>query len=173
MQEIEAKILGINPVELESKLTAIGAQRIIKRTMKNTFFENTEGIFLRLRQDGDRYILTRKIMTVSENIGIKSAQELETDVSDPAALIQILESIGFSEGRTLSKIRTTYTLGDNIHIEIDEYPNIPPLLEIEAPSEDIILSLAKQLGYTQSDLSSLSTLGLEEHYGVTLQETNR
>lgn len=173
MQEIEAKILGINPVELESKLTAIGAQRIIKRTMKNTFFENAEGIFLRLRQDGDRHILTRKIMTVSENAGIKSAQELETDISDPAALIQILESIGFSEWRTLSKIRTTYTLGDNIHIEIDEYQNIPPLLEIEAPSEEMILSLAEKLWYTQSDLSSLSTLGLEEYYGVTFQETNQ
>lgn len=173
MQEIEAKILDIDPVEIESKLTAIGAQRITKRMMKNTFFKNSEGIFLRLRQDGDRHILTRKIMAVSENAGIKSAQELETDISDPTALIHILESIGFSEWRTLSKIRTTYTLADNIHIEIDEYPNIPPLLEIEAPSEDIILSLAEQLGYTSSDLSSFSTLELEEHYGVMLEETSR
>lgn len=173
MQEIEAKILDINTVEIESKLRAIGAQQITKRMMKNTFFKNAEGIFLRLRQDGDRHILTRKVMTVSENIGIKSARELETDISDPAVLIQILESIWFSEWRTLSKIRTTYTLGDSIHIEIDEYPNIPPLLEIEAPNEDIILSLAEKLWYTQSDLSSLSTLELEEHYGVTLQETNR
>ena len=97
MQEIEAKILDIDPVEIESKLTTIGAQRITKRMMKNTFFKNAEGIFLRLRQDGDRYILTRKIMAVSENAGIKSAQELETDISDPTALIHILESIGFSE----------------------------------------------------------------------------
>ena len=73
MQEIEAKILDIDPVEIESKLTTIGAQRITKRMMKNTFFKNAEGIFLRLRQDGDRHILTRKIMAVSENAGIKSA----------------------------------------------------------------------------------------------------
>ena len=97
MQEIEAKILDIDPIEIESKLRAIGAQRVTKRSMKNTFLKNAEGIFLRLRQDGERYILTRKIMSISENTGIKSAQELETDISDPTALIQILESIGFSE----------------------------------------------------------------------------
>lgn len=93
--------------------------------------------------------------------------ETETSVSDPDNAETILLSIGFEKVRTVSKRRRSFVLeGSEGKIEIDEYPGIPPLLEIEAESPEAVERVARSLGFDPSELVSDSVTGLEKRYGI-------
>lgn len=95
--------------------------------------------------------------------------ETETNVSDPEKTEDILLAIGFEKIRTVSKRRRSFVLeGSEGKIEIDEYPGIPPLLEIEAESPEAVERVAKTLGFSPSDLVPDSVKDLEKRYGIQL-----
>ena len=95
--------------------------------------------------------------------------ETETNVSDPEKTEDILLAIGFEKIRTVSKRRRSFVLeGSEGKIEIDEYPGIPPLLEIEAESPEAVERVAKTLGFAPSDLVADSVKDLEKRYGIQL-----
>lgn len=95
--------------------------------------------------------------------------ETETNVSDPEKTEDILLAIGFEKVRTVSKRRRSFVLeGSEGKIEIDEYPGIPPLLEIEAESPEAVERVAKTLGFAPSDLVADSVKDLEKRYGIQL-----
>ncbi len=95
--------------------------------------------------------------------------ETETNVSDPEKTEDILLAIGFEKVRTVSKRRRSFVLeGSEGKIEIDEYPGIPPLLEIEAESPEAVERVAKTLGFAPSDLVADSVKDLEKRYGIEL-----
>ena len=95
--------------------------------------------------------------------------ETETFVSDPEKMETIILSIGFEKIRTVSKRRRSFVLeGSEGKIEIDEYPGIPPLLEIEAESPEAVERVAKTLGFAPSDLVADSVKDLEKRYGIQL-----
>lgn len=95
--------------------------------------------------------------------------ETETNVSDPEKTEDILLAIGFEKVRTVSKRRRSFVLeGSEGKIEIDEYPGIPPLLEIEAESPEAVERVAKTLGFSPSDLVADSVKDLEKRYGIQL-----
>lgn len=95
--------------------------------------------------------------------------ETETNVSDPEKTEDILLAIGFEKIRTVSKRRRSFVLeGSEGKIEIDEYPGIPPLLEIEAESPEAVERIAVRLGFSPSDLVPDSVKDLEKRYGIQL-----
>lgn len=95
--------------------------------------------------------------------------ETETFVSDPEKTEDILLAIGFEKVRTVNKRRRSFALeGSEGKIEIDEYPGIPPLLEIEAESPEAVERIALSLGFEASVLVPDSVKDLEKRYGVQL-----
>lgn len=93
--------------------------------------------------------------------------ETETFVSDPDKMETIVLSIGFEKVRTVSKRRRSFVLEDSEgKIEIDEYPGIPPLLEIEAESPEAVERVALSLGFDASELVPDSVRDLEKRYGI-------
>lgn len=93
--------------------------------------------------------------------------ETETFVSDPDKMETIILSIGFEKVRTVSKRRRSFVLeGSEGKIEIDEYPGIPPLLEIEAESPEAVERIAESLGFEASMLVPDSVRDLEKRYGI-------
>lgn len=93
--------------------------------------------------------------------------ETETFVSDPDNMETILLSTSFEKVRTVSKRRRSFVLESSEgKIEIDEYPGIPPLLEIEAGSPEAVERIAKSLGFETSRLVADSVTGLEKRYGI-------
>lgn len=166
--EIEAKVLEIDPTSAIANILAIGARpESERRTLENIFLVRKEDDkSVRLRIDGDKKILTHKGEISEAGAGVKKAKEYETFVSNPEATVEMFRALGFERVRTVTKMRTTFLLGPREHIEIDEYPGIPPLLEIEALSRERIVEIAASLGYAESQLSSFTIRDLERHYGV-------
>jgi adenylate cyclase class 2 len=172
MQEIEVKILEIDPADLCRKLEALGAQKSFDGEMSAIFFDFPDGSIrnagdvLRLRAEGDTSVLAYKKHISRE--GAKVMAEYETVVSEPHSMLEILRALGLSRIAGTRKHRIEYRLGD-AHLVIDDYHDelayIPPFLEIEAPGKDQLSALAQQLGFRPEDCLNWDTYDLVKHYG--------
>lgn len=116
---------------------------------------------LRLRKKGDVVEFTYKHRTKTQKI--KIADEYEVKVSDYEIMKKILKSLGYKIIKELKKHRTSYNI-DNVHFELDTYPNEPTLLEIEAPTTKLIEKYVKLLGYTMKDAKGWSYAEVLDYY---------
>ncbi|MFH1316816.1 MAG: CYTH domain-containing protein [Candidatus Woesearchaeota archaeon] len=91
-------------------------------------------------------------------------EEIETEVSDFDDTHNILLSIGLIPYLDYNKKRTSYKF-KKILFEIDEYEYIPPCLEIEAPSIEIINEMVERLEFDKDKVKSWSGSDLLAHYG--------
>lgn len=167
MNEIESKILEINEKAVVRKLKKFGAKRIFSGKIQAYYFDCKKASLgrrhqvLRLRQKGKETELVFKSGRSGKTF--KIMRELETKVGDFNAMKQILLSLGFQVIKTYRKTRVSYALG-RIHFEIDRYPGIPPLLEIEASSTGEVKKWIKKLGFSLSQAKSWSSFGVLDFY---------
>jgi adenylate cyclase class IV len=87
--------------------------------------------------------------------GYKVREELSTPVGDPAALVQILEHLGYIVTQEIDRDIAQYTLGAAT-IRFESYPRMDVLVEVEGVTADIerviaILGLPRS-GFTSARL---------------------
>jgi adenylate cyclase class 2 len=149
--EIEAKFLEIDPTDIEEKLKKLGAQKVFDKVFKEWIFQakgdrqkEWEKTFkrIRIRDQEDKVFMTLK---ENKKFGFSDTEEIEFEVSSADEAREFLEKSDISQIRFQEKRRVHFKL-DNIDIEIDYWPQIPPLLEIEADSEAKVRAMAKELG---------------------------
>ena len=92
----------------------------------------TAGSLLRLRQHGDRNLLTLK-GPVSYRGAIKVRAEHETEFSDLPRMVEIFENLGFSMFMRYEKDREEWLLGE-FSVVLDHTP-MGEFVEVEGPSE--------------------------------------
>lgn len=94
--EYEAKFLAVNVTTLRTKLAALGAVQAFPRTLlTRKIFESDalrRGQWVRLRDEGTRSTLTLK--QVTDATSIDGTTEIETEVTDLAAMSEILRGLG-------------------------------------------------------------------------------
>lgn len=141
-------------------------KKIIKNT-KSKFFK-----WIRLRQSKDIVELTIKyIYNVNKNYNINDVKEIEINVSDFETANKLIEEMGYYHKKLVEKKRTSYLLNDN-KIEIDEWPLIPPYIEIEGKDEKTIYEIAQNLGYSKDKTRIMNTedVYLENNLDLTSYE---
>jgi adenylate cyclase class 2 len=74
-----------------------------------------------------------------------------------------LKHHGYQENK-----RSLY-LFEGAEISIDEWPQIPPYVEIEANTAKEVFMIAKKLGYNKGSVTGLNTQKVYEHYGMDLR----
>ncbi|HLF54924.1 MAG TPA: hypothetical protein VI612_04340 [Candidatus Nanoarchaeia archaeon] len=79
------------------------------------------------------------------------------------ATLKLMERLGFEVRKKKTKRRESFRKGDVV-FDIDKYPGIPALLEIEAPTQRVVAYYVRRLGYSMSDATNMSFRELEEHY---------
>lgn len=173
LQEIEVKILEIDPDSIVKRLMELGAKKSFDGEMLALFFdkENDDiqktGDVLRLRKEGDVTVLTYKKF-VSQD-GAKIMEEYETRVGDVDQMRTILDLLDFKVKKKTRKFRTQYELGDT-HIVIDDYQDelaaIPVFIEVEAPNMERLQEVVQLLGYSTKDCLSWNTYHLMKHYKI-------
>jgi adenylate cyclase class 2 len=84
-------------------------------------------------------------------------------------MLDILVHSGIKPKAYQENRRTDFLLG-KVTISLDEWPKIPPYIEIEGPNEQSVLEVAKKLGYSKDDLTSLNTKKVYLNYGINLDE---
>ncbi|MEY8416745.1 class IV adenylate cyclase [Tissierella praeacuta] len=175
MKELEVKILNVNLDEMESKLRSLGATLIEKELQVNTlidskenFIQNSLDSYLRIREA--RSILNNNIkftLTMKKNInreGIRENIEINTDISDKNAMLEVLKSLGYYVIQEGFKERTSYVL-NNIRFDLDKwddstYPE--PYMEIEVNDEDELEGIIELLDIPKENISTKSIVELRK-----------
>ncbi len=170
--EIEAQFLDINKDEIRKKLEEIGAE--LKKPevlMKRTVFYTGEHSFARVRDEGDKIVMTYK--NVSDDNSILGTKEVNVTVSDYGDAILFLQGCGLKAKAKQETKREVWVL-DGVEITIDTWPWIPTFMEIEGPSEEKVWSTAKALGYSkeQAKYGSVDTT-YQHYYGIDTDVINQ
>lgn len=171
MQEVEVKILEIEPQALAAKLESLGAVKTFEGELYALFFDfgdrpiTRRGDVLRLRREGADTRLTYKVHRSRE--GAKVMEEFETSAGSLEVVKDILLLLGLEVVKSTRKFRTVYEW-EGLHYALDDYQDelapIPPFLEIEGEAEEAVLAAAARLGYPREACLSWSTYELVKHY---------
>lgn len=154
--EVEAKFLNTDHFEVRDRLKAIGAVcDAPMRLMRRAIVDFSDGrlqtgnpnSFVRIRDEGDKVTLTYKRFNT---FSIDGAQEIEVEVSSFEDTIAIFTAIGLHVASFQESKRETWSVG-RCEVVLDEWPWLSPYIEIEADTEDVVKSVAEQLGFAWKD----------------------
>ncbi len=173
VQEIEAKILEVDPRNLEARLAALGARKVFEGDVESFFFDfqdhrlRRKGHTLRLRRMGDTVRLTLKGVIRKEGAA-KLREEYEVKLDDLEAGKLLLQGLGLEEIGNSGKRRSSFCLerpgASTVSFEIDTLPGVPPFLEIEAENLEIIKEMARKLEFREIDLRPWTETQVKLYY---------
>jgi adenylate cyclase class 2 len=171
--EFEAKILDIDPVKVARVIIAQGGRQAASTVLLRRYVYDVtpgdESRWIRLRDTGSGSTLTVKEI---RHDGIDGTDETEVGVDQFETANELLGKLGFTP-RSYQENRRTSFLLDGARLEIDEWPLIPPYLEIEADSRDEVLRAAALLGYGEPDLTGENTVSVYARHGIDLMTRAR
>jgi len=169
--EIEAQFLDINKDAVRAKLAEIGAELVKPEVlMKRVVFYTGEHSFARVRDEGDKIVMTYK--NVSDDNSILGTKEVNVNVSDYDNAILFLKGCGLQIKARQETKREIWKFGD-VEICIDTWPWIPTFIEIEGPTEVSVWDTAKKLGFekSQAKFGSVDTT-YQHYYGIDTDVVN-
>ena len=169
--EIEAQFLDINKDKMREKLSEIGAKLIKPEVlMKRTVFYTGDHSFARVRDEGDKIVMTYK--NVLDDNSILGTKEVNVIVNNYNDAILFLKSCGLEVKAIQETYREIWTY-DKIEICIDTWPWIPTFMEIEGPSEEEVWGLADRLGLDRktAKFGSVDTT-YQHYYGIDTDVVN-
>ena len=175
--EIEVKFRVADGPVLERKLAVLGFRQITARTFeKNVLFDTADRrlraqqSILRVRQYGDRWVVTHKCLPKDHDPAArhKHRVETETEVQDGEAMSVIFTRLSYSPAFTYEKWRTEYA-DETGHCVIDETP-IGLFAELEGP-EEWIDAMGRKLELDPSELITLSYGRLFEEWRAATGST--
>jgi adenylate cyclase class 2 len=120
--------------------------------------------WIRLRDDGSVVTLTVKEI---EHDGIDGTNETEVVVGDFEGAGELLRRMGFEAKSYQENRRESFELA-GARLEIDEWPRIPPYLEIEGDSRQHVVEVAEMLGIPEDRLTGENTVKVYARYGIQL-----
>lgn len=171
-EEIEYKFLEVDPQEIDAKLLALGATKQPRRLFRRYVMDfpdkrlAAKNGWLRVRDEGDRITIAYK-----ERQGVQVGQpdqgmrevEFTTDNFDNA--VELLKTITLNPKFYEENYRTAYQL-DGVEIVVDEWPLIPPYVEIEGDSLEAVEVMSQRLGFDVANKLVCSTMQVYERYGI-------
>lgn len=168
--EHEAKVLDIDPDEVRAVILAKGGQQFGgPKLMRRYVYDIVPGDlskWIRLRDTGSATTLCVKKI---DSDAIDGTHEIETVVSDFEATNELLRLLGFTPKSYQENRRRSFML-DGARLELDEWPLIPPYLEIEGDTREDVVRVAQVLGFTEDQLTGENTMKVYARYGIELGE---
>ena len=169
--ETEIKVRLTDRAAFAMLLPGLGFHLLTAETMeRNVLFDTSggelrqRGELLRIRQYGDRWILTHKAPVESSATSAhKVRAETETEIEDGRPLAAIFERLGFTPLFVYEKLRTEWADNEG-HVVVDVTP-IGDFAELEGSAEWID-RIAGKLGITPPSYMKAS-------YGQLFQEWKR
>ncbi len=169
--ETEIKVRLTDRAGFTMQLPGLGFHLLTAETMeRNVLFDKPDGELrlrgelLRIRQYGDRWILTHKAPVEScANSAHKVRSETETEIEDGRPLAAIFERLGFAPVFVYEKLRTEWADKEG-HVVVDVTP-IGDFAELEG-SSGWIDRMAAKLGISPTNY-------LQASYGQLFQDWKR
>lgn len=157
--------------DFKEKLAQVGAQLISsERVMRRWIFAlpGKQDQWIRVRDEGDKVTLSCKSFDGTDSI--ESVKELEVQVDNFDAMVQMLEIMGLSKVRYVQNVRETFKV-DSCFIMIDQWPGLEPFIEIEGEFQQEVERVAEFLGFDMKDGMYGPTAKLyEQRYGLSRKQ---
>ncbi len=161
MQEIELKFLEINKEKLIKKLREKAAKKTFEGIMKVAYLDHGDNRIkdrnelLRLRDigNGKVEICYKANPRIQDNCKVFDEYEVISENFD--TLLKIFEKADFKQTIYYEKKRIQYEY-KGVKFEIDEYPNVPVFVELEANNSKKIEEIAKKFDLNKYEKSNLS-----------------
>ncbi|TAK96315.1 CYTH domain-containing protein [Patescibacteria group bacterium] len=173
--EYEATFTDIDKDDMRARLRKAGAKLLRPEFLqKRVVFKlpaghEIEGGWLRVRDEGDKITMTLKAVKDGK---IEDQKEITLQVDNFQQAEYFLTSIGCQKKAYQENRREVWDL-DGVEVDLDEWPFLPPYVEVEGASEDKVKQVSKKLGfdYTQAKFCAADTL-YNLHYGVSKEMIN-
>ena len=159
-KEYECTVLEVNVDEFISKVEALGAKKVGDFHQKRFVYDFNPvkpGKWIRLRTNGTTTTLTIKEVVDVKKIG--GTNELEVEVSDFENTNSILNELGYVARNFQENKRIQYIL-DDVEIDIDFWPMIPPYVEIEGKSDEDVKNMIKKLEINEEKVTTLDVTSI-------------
>lgn len=164
-REIEVKVLGIVPKEIEEKLISLGAEKINREMQKNYTFVPQTGDFekgyLRIREsivDDKKAPIELTFKEVKNDEEVRINNEFTVHIDSVSMMTSILEKMGVKLKYKGEKERISYRYkGQRFDIDIwdkDTYPY--PYMEIEFTNQSKIDEILDDLDIDKSRVTTKS-----------------
>ncbi|MBW1601726.1 class IV adenylate cyclase [Streptomyces sp. JJ66] len=169
--EFEAKILNVEPGKMRALLASADAVHLGDRLQRRYVYDipGRSGAWVRLRDTGSSTTLCVKEI---HSGAIDGVTETETTVGDFDTANTLLGKLGYQPKAYQENRRSSWTLG-GAAIEIDEWPLIPPYLEIEGGSAEHVHATVRALGLPLEELTSENTTKVYRRYGIDIEAIPR
>ncbi len=169
-REHEVKILNVDVENLKLKLESIGAKKVYDDVREIIALDTEERLFLsqkdKLIRVTDEGSIKVTMHVDQSNPKIKKA--IKFKVSRMKEVLDFFEEMGLKPISKVKAHRTSYELG-KIDFDIDEFPSIPPFLEIDQEHIEeegyLLESLLKQLGLENHEMVVMGTEDIHKLYG--------
>lgn len=166
--ENEVKILNVDPQALATRFTQIGAAKVYEGIRTITTFDYVDR---RLGKERQEVRLTEegKLKLSYETQTPRGKESVKLFVSRKEEAAEFLRRLGLVPVTEAHARRTSYEW-EGADFDIDEFPGIPPFLEIDPgthPQEEILALL--DLG--QHERLRASTKDIFRHYGKEYDES--
>lgn len=177
-QEQEIKVLDVEVESLKKKLESIGAKKVYDDDREIITLDTPEMEYL-LQKD--------KLIRITEEGSIKVTmhihqsnpeikKEIKFKVSRMKEALDFFSEMGLKMITKVKAHRISYELG-KIDFDIDEFPSIPPFLEIDQEflSEEgyTLESLLEKLELSSHEIVKMGTEDIHNHYGIPYFEEYR
>jgi len=162
--EYEVKVLDVDKEKILSLILSLGAEKVAELNMKRLIYHLDDRKWIRLRDNGKKVTLAIKHV---ESFNIDGTKEAEVEVKDFLLTSEILSQIGLKADLYQENKRTSFVLG-NVKLELDEWPMIPPYLEIEGSSVEEVESALASLGISKESVTSIDVESVYRKYGLNL-----
>ncbi|MEO8581685.1 MAG: CYTH domain-containing protein [Patescibacteria group bacterium] len=163
-EEIEVRILDIDPLEVSNNILEKGGQLVFSGIQERDIFEipnaGSSKSWLRLRSAETGTTLAIKI----DKGGV--VEELEVEVSDHAAMLGIFRALGVAPRAHHQTHRSLYQLPGEIEVSIDTWPQLDPFLEIEGPSIEAVMTAVALLGLDTEQITPMNIVQIYEQEGI-------
>lgn len=160
--EIEAQFLDIDKDAIRDKLKEIGATLEKPEVlMKRVVFNTGPHSFARVRDEGDKIVMTFK--NVDDDNDILGTKEVNLTVNDYNDAVLFMRGCGLQPKAHQETLREIWTTGD-IEICIDTWPWLPTFVEVEGPTETSVWDTAAKLGLDKSKAKFGSVDTTYQHY---------
>ena len=169
--EIEASFLDIDKDEIRAKLKAAGATLgYAEILMRRVVFDTGPHSFARVRDEGDKIVMTYKNYLNDKDIMGCKEVNLVVDSYDEA--IKFLRGCGLEEKARQETYREMWRL-DGTEVTIDTWPWIPTYIEVEGGSEESVWQASEKLGFTKEEAHFGAVDHIYQHYyGVDMDIVN-
>lgn len=172
--EIETRFINLERIDIEKKLVELGAEKKFESLFREWLFfykDNPDWDDkhrrVRVRTDGITTWLTYK---ANATWAVDSTEEVELVVSSAEDAVKFMEALNIPKQRYQEKKRIEYTLEDII-FDLDFWPKIPMVLEIEAQTEVKVRRGVELLGLQWKDAIFVDQKVLhQQYYGIDMND---